>query len=74
MEDTAYFCNSETLEDSSAGLKTLIKKHYEFLCKQKKIKVTCFALFDINQITLRLLPTVISQLYNIVHLLLMIKG
>ena len=42
MEDTTYFSNAETVADSSTALKTLVRKHHQFLAEQKKIKVFWF--------------------------------
>jgi hypothetical protein len=41
MEDTTYLSTIEL--DSPTALKTLVKKHHQFLTEQKKIKV--FRLF-----------------------------
>lgn len=39
MEDPTYFSNAEAVVDSSTALKTLVRKHHQFLAEQKKIKV-----------------------------------
>ena len=39
MEDTTYLSNAESVTDSSTALKSLVKKHHEFLTEQQKIKV-----------------------------------
>ncbi len=43
MEDTTYLSNAESVTDSSTALKSLIKKHHQFLTDNKKQRYLDFS-------------------------------